>query len=242
MPSARERAAGLTALGGFSVWQVDGSGLVPLAEALQPVALRSRCAATRAGLAESTGVPLAEVPDRTAVSAAQFGLVARFWSVALASVALHDLVPDLSVDQVLVAPSHRNPAPMAVRDPDAGARLGPGAGPDGVAAALADLVLGGAVTALTQACHTHGSTPERVLVSNAAAALVSSSRVLGIQLPARRPLLEDTARLLLEDPRLAAGGGFAPDPDRFRRTGCCLYYRLPGHGLCADCVLVPASP
>jgi len=28
---------------------------------------------------------------------------------------------------------------------------------------------------------------------------------------------------------------------RFTRRSCCLYYRLPGAGMCADCALLPAN-
>lgn len=247
---AARRAAELTGLGGFAVLQVDPEGLLPLAEALHADRLSERFAATRAGLASGTGVPLEQVPPRTAVSAAQAGLVSRFWSVALASLALHGWVPDLAVGQVLVADSHRNPSPLALADPGAGR---PVADDVGAASSLRDLVVNGAVRAVTEACGEHGRTSLTVLVSNAASALVSAARVVGHRVPGRAAELDRVARLLLEDPWLAAGGGYRPSASAeersvatspgFRRAGCCLYYRLPGHGLCPDCILVgPGRP
>jgi ferric iron reductase protein FhuF len=33
------------------------------------------------------------------------------------------------------------------------------------------------------------------------------------------------------------GHGRYERPDRFVRASCCLFYRIPGGGLCGDCVL-----
>lgn len=235
-PPAARRAAELTELGGFAVLEMDRDGLLPLTTALDPDHLTQRFAATRAGLSAGTGVPLAQVPARTAVSAAQMGLVSRFWSIALASLALHDRVPDLTPEGVWVHPGHRNPSPLAV--------TGAGRAVSGAAEAVAvleALVVRGAVAAVTQACAEHGRTSRQVLVSNAASSLVASAGVLGGQVPPQAGRLDVVVRLLLGRPWLAAGGGYRQDVG-FTRAGCCLYYRLPGHGLCSDCVLVRARP
>lgn len=243
-PPPAQRAAELTGLGGFAVAQVSREGLLPLTTALEAAQLSERFAATRAGLAAGTGLALDQVPPRTAVSAAQVGLVSRFWTISLASVALHAWVPDLSPGNVWVAPSHRNPSPIAL--PEQGRSV---AGPGEAVEALETLVTLGAVAAVSDACADHGRTSANVLVSNAASGLVAAARVLGRSLPARAVELEDLARRLLRVPWLAAGGAYRrPGPvgvsqaqqprDEFRRSGCCLYYRLPGHGLCPDCVLV----
>lgn len=272
--SSAQRAAELTGLGGFAVWQVEQEGLIPLTVALRPDHLIERFEATRAGLASGSGLTVEQVPARTAVSASQVGLVSRLWSVALASVALHDRVPDLRADTLLVSDTHRNPSPMALADPDAGRLVG---GVTEAVAALDELVVRGAVVAVTDACRRHGRTSATVLVSNAASSLVAATRVLGRKVPARATHLEAITRRLLDLPWLADGGGYRPaipdhpvtpdhpgtpehpaTPDHpatpvhpstqrggeeFKRTGCCLYYRLPGHGLCPDCVLVrPGHP
>ncbi|WP_109474246.1 (2Fe-2S)-binding protein [Ornithinimicrobium cavernae] len=241
-PGPAERARDLTALGGFAVWQVERDGLVPLPAALRADALLDRFAATRAGLAAATGLPTEDVLTRTAVSAAQVGLVSRLWSVALASVALHSWVPDLRAEQLLVAGSHRNPSPMALKEPTAGHRVHD---TSEAVTVVGDLVVHGAVADVTEACREHGSTSANVLVSNAASSLVAAARVIGRAVPAQSAALDRLARSLLELPWLAAGGGYRPadGTEEFKRTGCCLYYRLPGHGLCPDCVLVrPGRP
>lgn len=214
MPTPAQRAADLTALGGFAVFQVEREGLLPLATALQSEHLTHRFAATRSGLAAGTGLALEEVPPRTAVSAAQIGLVSRLWSVALASVALHDWVPALTAEQLLVDRSHRNPSPMALVDPAAGRRVGGAAGatgaadPAGAAGALTELVGHGAVAAVTEACQEHGRTSGTVLVSNAASSLAAAARVIAGAVPDRAEHLHRVARLLLQDPWLSAGGAY----------------------------------
>lgn len=234
--TAAQRAAELTELGGFAVIQTERDGLLPLAAALEADRLTDRFAATRSGLASGTGLTLAQVHPRTAVSAAQVGLVSRFWTVALASVALHDWVPALTREQVWLDPSHRNPSPLALEDPEAGRAVD---GPAEAVAAIEELVVHGAIAAITDACREHGSTSAKVLVSNAASSLVAAARVVGGKVPGRAVLLEDLGRALLTRPWLAAGGACLPTGE-FKRSGCCLYYRLPGHGLCGDCILVPS--
>ena len=232
------------------MWQVDTAGLVPLSTGLEAEQLAGRFAATRAGLASGSGLTTDEVMVRTAVSAAQVGLVSRLWSVALASVALHDWVPELTADQLLMAPTHRNPSPMALVDAAAGVRV---TEPAQAAHAISELVVHGAVADITHACCVEGRTAPRVLVSNAASSLVAAARVIGRKVPDQGARVDEVARLLLHTPWLAAGGGYRDVADdtgtatqtdeEFKRTGCCLYYRLPGHGLCPDCVLVrPGHP
>ncbi len=232
--TAAQRAAELTELGGFAVFATDHDGLLPLATALEAGHLATRFAATRSGLATGTGLPVEQVQHRTAVSAAQVGLVSRLWSIALASVALHEWVPALTRDQVWIDASHRNPSPLAISDPEAGL---PVDGTTSAVTAIEELVVHGGVAAITDACQEHGSTSARVLVSNAASSLVAAARVIGSKVPHRAVHLDEVARSLLERPWLAAGGAYR-DTAEFKRTGCCLYYRLPGHGLCPDCVLV----
>ena len=43
------------------------------------------------------------------------------------------------------------------------------------------------------------------------------------------------------DTPLSDTGTLGPDGEGFRRRSCCLYYRVPGGGLCGDCVLGPLA-
>ena len=38
------------------------------------------------------------------------------------------------------------------------------------------------------------------------------------------------------------GGPMERSDEAFLRSGCCVFYRLPGHGLCPDCVLATRHP
>lgn len=180
----------------------------------------------------------ASVDPRVAVSAVQVGLVSRLWSVALASALDHDWVPDLATRLLHVAAGHHSPVALASGDPTAGRRV---VGPAEAAEAIRDLVLATSVTDVDRACAELGRTSPQVMASNTASALVNAGRMLARTRPDLAPAAEEVVRLLLADPRLARGGGFivTHEPGRraFRRRGCCLYYRLPGHGLCQDCVL-----
>lgn len=159
--------------------------------------------------------------DRVAASIAHLGLAARLWSVALACAAVYDAVPDLS---------------GLCWDADAGA-------PDDLwlpevrplpPAVLAEQVLTTHLDPLAAALHARYRLSSTLLRGNAASALVGSARQLGRQ---GYPGVESLAARLLDDPRLA--GTFAGG----RRRSCCLYYRVPGGGLCGDCCLdrVPRS-
>ena len=118
------------------------------------------------------------------------------------------------------------------------------------------LVVQGSLADLNAACARVGRTPERVLLSNATSALVGAARVLARLRPDAGPRAWELARVLLALPGVARGGGLRdpgslpegvggplehPD-EAFLRSGCCVFYRLPGHGLCPDCVLAEHRP
>ncbi|WP_446458435.1 (2Fe-2S)-binding protein [Streptomyces rochei] len=179
---------------------------------------------------------------RVAASVAHQGLAARLWSVTLGCAALYGRVPDL--------------APRLLRwDPDASA-------PDdlwltdvrplpGDAATAAGVVLRDHVAPLTAAVHARYRVATGLLWGNAASALAGAGRELDRW--ARRAGRPDTAERaraltagLLAHPLLAGTGTLtaARDGIAFRRRSCCLYYRVPGSGVCGDCCFPrpPAPP
>ncbi|MFE2353536.1 (2Fe-2S)-binding protein [Streptomyces parvulus] len=167
---------------------------------------------------------------RVAASVAQQGLAARLWSVALACAALTGRIPDL--------------APELLRwDPDATA-------PDDLwlaevrsarpadTTALADVVLTAHLAPLTAAVHRRYGVATGLLWGNAASALAGAGRELDRW--ARRHGRTDTAErageltaALLAHPLIAGTGTLTGTA--FRRRSCCLYYRVPGAGVCGDC-------
>ncbi|MFC7981126.1 (2Fe-2S)-binding protein [Streptomyces sp. NPDC057336] len=170
------------------------------------------------------------VPEtRVAASVAQQGLAARLWSVTLGCAALHGRVPDL--------------APRLLHyDPDAAAPDDlwlSGVSPlPGDAGTIADTVLRAHLVPLTAAVHDRYRVATGLLWGNAASALAGAGRELDRW--ARRNGRTDTADRaraltaeLLAHPLLARAGTLTGTA--FRRRSCCLYYRVPGSGVCGDC-------
>ncbi|MEH0548506.1 (2Fe-2S)-binding protein [Streptomyces sp. B21-105] len=175
--------------------------------------------------------------ERIGASVAQQGLAARLWSVALGCAALYGRVPDL--------------APGLLRwDPDAGApddlwltRVrarpeGPAGVPRTVAEAVAVTVLEDHLEPLASALRARCPVAPGLLRGNAASALAATARLLGRWADEHsRPDVAARTRALtaalLAHPLLADTGTLSDGV--FRRRSCCLYYRVPGGGLCGDC-------
>ncbi|MFC0602397.1 (2Fe-2S)-binding protein [Streptomyces palmae] len=118
-----------------------------------------------------------------------------------------------------------------------------GGTPDALVGRLYDAVLTAHLVPLLHATRAVGRMSEALLWGNAASALAGTARVLvqwcrdtGRQAAAERA--KDLTRALLARPPLHRSGGWRLGPERdFRRLSCCLYYRVPGGGLCGDCAL-----
>ncbi|MFF0885883.1 (2Fe-2S)-binding protein [Streptomyces sp. NPDC003456] len=223
--------AALRPLGGFFVLRTDGAradSLPTLAQAYaatapdvpgNPLVFRLRKVAAALGTREV----------RVAASVAQQGLTARLWSVALGSAVLCGAVPDLD--------------PGLLRwDPDAGApddlRLTGVRALPADAATIADVVLCGHLDPLAAALAAHGGPAPGLLRGNAASALAGAARELDRRArlhgrPDAAARAGSLAAELLAHPGLAGAGTLTGTS--FRRRSCCLYYRVPGGGVCGDC-------
>ncbi|MGP4005233.1 (2Fe-2S)-binding protein [Streptomyces sp. 4N124] len=223
--------AALRPLGGFFVLRTTGAPHRPLptlAEAYAETAsdvYRDSLIFRIHKVADALHAP----EPRIAASIAQQGLAARLWSAALGCAALYGRVPDLD--------------PRLLRwDPD-------GSAPDDLwltevrplpadAATLADTVLHAHLEPLTAALHTRHRVATGLLWGNAASALAGAARQLDLWARTDgRPEVAARARTLttalLGHPRLAGAGTLTGTA--FRRRSCCLYYRVPGGGVCGDC-------
>ncbi|MER8187495.1 (2Fe-2S)-binding protein [Kitasatospora sp. NPDC094015] len=199
-------------------------GFRPLRELHRPgpdtdLARRIRHAATQLRTAE----------PRVAASVVHLGLAARIWSVAL-GVAAFGGVADLDPDRAHVRLPPGGPLDLWLPSPGAAAVTG-----DPVDALHRHTVLG-VLEPLGAAVRSVAPVAEQLLRGNAASALVGSHRILLGHLTDRQAMQRATDlmthllhRSPLEDTWSAAPG--------FRRTSCCLYYRVPGGGLCGDCAL-----
>ncbi|WP_411147593.1 (2Fe-2S)-binding protein [Streptomyces sp. A30] len=166
---------------------------------------------------------------RIAASVAQQGLAARLWSVALGCAALHDRIPDLDPRLLHWDPDGSAPDDLwlsAVRPLPADAET------------LADVVLHAHLRPLTEHLHSRYRVAEGLLWGNAASALAGAARQLdGWARAHGRTDVAARARArtaeLLAHPLLAGTGTLTGTA--FRRRSCCLYYRVPGGGVCGDC-------
>ncbi len=166
-------------------------------------------------------------PGRVAASTAQFGIASRLWSLGLGCAALGGPVPDL------------DPARLWWRLPPAGSLElwlpEPAARPAGD---LGEIVLGN-LAVLDAALRERYGVSAKVLRGNAASGLVGALRVLLDRVPGE-PAVEPAGALLADGGPLAGTGTFVHEEGlgvAFVRRSCCLYYRVPGGGLCGDCVL-----
>ena len=178
---------------------------------------------------------------RVAASLLQNSVAARFVSVLLAAAVEHRVLPDLPHGRLHWRRWSGGPMPLWIDDP-AGSPLGAPEDPataDAVTRALVDVHLG----PLAAAVRSVVSVPERTLWGNAASQLHGAVRVLGTQRPAALAPATALVRSVLGRRPFAGLGELLDEPSHptglgFRRRSCCLYYRVPGGGYCADCVLV----
>ncbi|WP_369395377.1 (2Fe-2S)-binding protein [Streptomyces sp. CG1] len=227
--------AALRPLGGFFVLRThpgpagaagrpDPGRLPTLAqtyERVTPDALTTRVAvvAQRLGTAE----------PRVAASIAQQGLAARLWSAALGCAALYGALPDLDPHVLRWDPLAAAPDDLFLTE------LRP---LPGDAAALAATVLHGHLRPLGETLTARFGCAPGLLWGNAGSALAGAARELDrwarahgrTDVAARAGALTDE---LLADPLLRTTG--TRTGTAFRRRSCCLYYRVPGGGVCGDC-------
>lgn len=77
---------------------------------------------------------------------------------------------------------------------------------------------------------------EGLLWGNAASALTGALAVLARARPGSATAATRLVEELLDLTPLRGTGTLGPSG--FRRHSCCLYYRVPGGGLCGDCALL----
>ncbi|WP_405877924.1 (2Fe-2S)-binding protein [Streptomyces sp. NBC_01136] len=221
----------LGSLGGFSVLRTGvppGAPLPTLAEAYaasrtddprnvyaDPIIFRVQ------KITESLRAP----EPRIAVSVAHQALVARLWSIALGAAALYGQLPDLDPGLLHWDPDGSAPDDLWLSE----VRARP-------AAAIGEVVRDGHLAPLAAALRSRYGISAGLLWGNAGSALAGAWRQLDRWAHVNgRTDVADRARALavglLAHPDLAG----TLDPHTLRRRSCCLYYRLPGGGLCGDC-------
>lgn len=182
-------------------------------------ALPGQIAAVRTRL--GTGEP------RVAASLLFQGIAGRLWSPVLATAVEHGLVPCL--DPARTYWRAASPGPVLLAAPDTeGATAG--------AASVHRVVIERHLSPLAEALGTVTPVAAGLLWGNAASALAGALSVLAGTRPQASAPGRRLAGELLGMPPLRGAGAFGPQG--FRRCSCCLYYRVPGGGLCGDCALL----
>jgi hypothetical protein len=163
---------------------------------------------------------------RVAASLLFQGVAGRLWSPLLGAAVEHGIVPDL--DPARTYWRAASPGPVLLAVPAA-------AGLPADAATVRRVVIDRHLRPLVAAVR--GVTPvaEGLLWGNAASALAGALTVLARDRPATSGPGARLVEELLTAPPLRGTGTFGPLG--FHRRSCCLYYRVPGGGLCGDCAL-----
>ncbi|MEV8550111.1 (2Fe-2S)-binding protein [Streptomyces glaucescens] len=168
---------------------------------------------------------------RTAASVAHLGLAARLWSVALGCAVLYGRLPVLDPGRLHWDAGASAPDDLWLPEVRPERRAGD-------PAALADAVLRAHLVPLAAAVRARHRLAPGLLRGNAASALAGAARTLEQWARAHgRPEAAARTRALtaglFADPLLAGTGTLTGTA--FRRRSCCLYYRVPGSGVCGDC-------
>ncbi|HEX4829743.1 MAG TPA: (2Fe-2S)-binding protein [Trebonia sp.] len=207
-------------------------------------ALPGRIAAVRLALAARGGIPAASIELRVAASAAHLGLVARLVAPALGAAALGH-PPGYGLGDLWWQDKLGGPVPLSVP----GGTAQDDAPPDGTARDRATWddtasgdwrgrLLGGVIAPLTAATARLAALSGRVLWGNVASAVNAAAAQVARSRPDLAAPAGDAARALFASPWLSPER--QPPGPGFRRSSCCLFYRLaPGErAFCGDCVLV----
>ena len=223
----------LTALGPFFAVSSHppGAGPVPpwrpASELTGPSGpLSDRIVSVRAALAARGGRPVAKIEPRVAASAVHLGLVARLVSPALGAAVLGHRV-DLRPGGLWWQDTAGGPVPLSVPAGDAG-------NPGEWDRTLLDEAVAPVTAAVARLVPVSG----RVLWGNVASAANAAAAQVARQRPDLAGDAWRAAGRLLASPWLR-DEPHPPGP-AFRRSSCCLFYRLaPGDpsAFCGDCVL-----
>jgi ferric iron reductase protein FhuF len=191
----------------------------------------------RAVLAAGPAGTGAVLKPAVVASLTHLGLVARLIAPPLSAALVTGVLPVAPPERVHLRLAGANPIPLALQAPSAV----PVAGPADLAAALHRHWLAPAAVPLTRAVRTAGRVSRQVLDGNVSSALASALAMTAAQRPDLAAAAGATLDALLRDGPLA-GTGRRREDGSFVRRSCCLFYRLPGAGTCADCILADRPP
>lgn len=208
-----------------------------------PAALRGRVSHVRGVLAGQAAIDPGDVGERVAASTLFLGLASQLVSPVLGAAVAGGVVPRLALADLWWRPAGRGVWPLAATPID-GSAVGP-LGPDhdlGEAAALVSERVHDLTGPLAAAFGAAFHLSRHVLRGNVASALAGAAAVLAVAFPRQAEAAGRLTAGVLAAGWLRGSGLYVrPDPAQPRwyleRRSCCLLYRVPGAGLCGDCVL-----
>jgi iron complex transport system ATP-binding protein len=217
----RSCVALFTELATTSPYFAVGTG--PVDDGWRPVKQLYTDAALLDGIVARVQARMDAAEQRVAASTFFLGFAARLWSIGLGAAAGHRLLPDLSAEHLLFQESGGQ-IRLHIKHPVAWQG-------DDLEPRLADMVLEWHLAPLSAALRRLGPISDKLLRGNAASALLGAARVFDRNAAAGPGW--QLARRLCADERLSDAIRF--NNASYRRTSCCLYYRVPRGGLCGDC-------
>jgi hypothetical protein len=211
--------------------RLDEREWLPFTRLLEPEVLRDNVATVQRVLGERTGLSSADLDLRACASTHFLGLASRLVAPALGAACLGGQVPRLAPGDVHWLRVEGGPVPLAVSSIGGAAVISPGE----AAGALHEGIVGPLLEPLATAFAETFSLSRQVLWGNVASALAGAATMLA----------RSGAELLLDPVATAMActvrGALAEMGDwtehGFVRRNCCLFYKIPGGGLCGDCVL-----
>lgn len=229
--------------GPYFTWEPwDGDpGWRPLGELLDADVIADRVAVGRQTLARIAGRASGDIGERVAASIVFLGLASRLLSPLLAAAAVSRVLPVPDVERMRWRPVEAGPMPIAC---DSLANVCADGDPATVAQALTRTAIRALVEPMLEVFRNRFTVSPQVLWGNVASALGGAAGMIADAAPAHATTSAAIVERALAIPPLSGTAVLTrPDPDRARwflvRRNCCLYYRVPGGGLCGDCVLTP---
>jgi hypothetical protein len=214
----------------------------------RPGSLLDRIASVRAALAAAGECLPEEIDLKVAASAAHLGLVARLVAPALGAAALGERV-SFPLGELWWQDKLGGPVPLSVPAPrpaSPASCIPAAADGTGALGGWAERLLAGLVAPVTIATSRLAAVSGQVLWGNAASGINAAARQAATARPDLADAAWEAARALFSSPWLSRER--QPPGVAFRRSSCCLLYRLaPGaraasSAICGDCVLGLISP
>jgi len=218
----------------FALPEPTGSGWLAFPRLLEDQVLGELVARTRSAIAASAQCADSVISPRLAASSLHLGIAARLLSPGIGAAVAFSALPALTTTSVRVHITDTHTPRFAMT----GVAWSEVADTTAAAGALGRSVLV-VLTELGRALHALVGLSPQVSRGNLISAANGAVTVMALTRPQLRTPGRTLIRELLEIEPLCGTGHF--EGDQLIRRSCCLFYQVPGAGLCGDCVLADAT-